>query len=64
MIKCKLSEKDFEVLWDSRAQVSIISLQTLRNKFGEVDLREIKELLDGQEIDLRAANRTSDLYLD
>ena len=59
LAKCKLCEKDFEVLWDSGAQVSIISLQTLRDRFGKVDVREMKELLDGQEIDLRAANGTS-----
>lgn len=63
LIKCKLSEKSFEVLWDNGAQVSIISLQTLRDRFGKVDIREIKELLDGQEIDLRAANGTSVPYM-
>ena len=63
LIKCKLSEKDCEVLWDSGAQVSIISLQTLWDRFLKVDIKEIKELLDGQEIDLRAANGTSVPYL-
>ena len=63
LVKCKLNEKDFEVLWDNGAQVSIISLQTLKDRFGRSDIREIKELLDGQEIDLRAANGTSVPYL-
>ena len=48
---------------ESGAQVSIISLQTLRDRFWKVDIKEIKELLDGQEIDLRAANGTSVPYL-
>ena len=56
-INCKLDGISIEALWDTGAQVSIISEQFLRRHFPSAKLRNISELLDC-ELDLTAANGT------
>ena len=60
-INCKLNGLFVEALWDTGAQVSIISEQFLRNRFPGMKLRNISELIDC-ELDLTAANGTSIPY--
>ena len=45
-INCKLDGISTEALWDTGAQVSIISEQFLRRHFPSAKLRNISELLD------------------
>ena len=56
-INCKLDGISTKALWDTGAQVSIISEQFLRRHFPGAKLRNISELLDC-ELDLTAANGT------
>ena len=56
-INCKLDGISTEALWDTGAQVSIISEQFLRRHFPGGKLRNISELLNC-ELDLTAANGT------
>ena len=45
-IKCKLNALSVEALWDTGAQVSILSEQFLRRRFPGTKLRNISELFD------------------
>eukprot|EP00794_Sanderia_malayensis_P013146 gene13146-14497_t len=49
-------------LWDTGAQVSIISMDTIRSSFPEKPVRKMDELLEDKDISLVAANGTSIPY--
>ena len=56
-VLCSLSGVTVEALWDTGAQVSIVSKSWLGENLTSLELRKIDELLgDGVELDLRAAN--------
>ena len=57
-MKCLLNGKEAEALWDTGAQVSIISHNRVRQNFSGYDVRDISELLGMAELDLKAANGT------
>ena len=57
-VKCQLDGKTEEVLWDTGAQVSIISLSYLKKHFPDYQLRNISELLSIGDLKLEAANGT------
>ena len=62
-ITCELNGSFVEVLWDTGAQVSIISQKYLNSRFPGIKLRNISELIDC-ELDLTAANGTNIPYKD
>ena len=52
-----------EVLWDTGAQVSIITDHLLKKQLSDLEIRHINELLEvGADLKLTAANGTSILY--
>jgi hypothetical protein len=57
-IKTKLNGKRQEILWDSGAQVSIVSVSFIKRKFPKVLVRDISELLNG-DLNVTAANGSS-----
>ena len=62
-VKCYLDEKPTEALWDTGAQVSIVSADFLKSQLPAVQIRDIEQLLgiDGS-ISLQAANGTDIPY--
>ena len=60
-ITCELNGNFVEVLWDTGAQVSIISQKYLNSRFPGIKLKNISELIDC-ELDLTAANGTNISY--
>ena len=63
LVDCYLEDKPTEVLWDTGAQVSIVSEDFLQSQLPTVQTRDIKQLLgtDGS-ISLQAANGTDIPY--
>ena len=63
VVDCYLEDKPTEVLWDTGAQVSIVSEDFLQSKLPTVQTRDIKQLFgtDGS-ISLQAANGTDIPY--
>ena len=63
VVDCYLEDKPTEVLWDTGAQVSIVSEDFLQSQLPTVQTRDIKQLLgtDGS-ISLQAANGTDIPY--
>ena len=58
-VNVKLEEKSLTGLWDTGAQVSILSLDIVKKHFPNKTIRKIEELLDEtEEIKLVAANGT------
>ena len=57
-MKCLLHGKETEALWDTGAQVSIISRNWVRRNLPGYDVRDISELLGMAELDLKTANGT------
>ena len=56
-VLCSLSGVTVDALWDTGAQVSIVSKSWLRENLTSLELRKINELLgEGVELDLRVAN--------
>ena len=63
-MECLLNNRPLEMLWDTGAQVSIISEYVVNSQFPSIQLRDIQELLGtDNNIDLRAANGTKIPYL-
>jgi len=57
MVSCALNRVPFEALWDTGAQVSIVSKSWLSKNLSSSKLRNIEELLrEEAELNLRAAN--------
>ena len=62
-VQCYLNDKLMEVLWDTGAQVSLISEDVLKSHLPSVQVRDICQLLDTQgSISLQAANATDIPY--
>ena len=62
-VKCLLNDKPVEMLWDTGAQVSIISEHVMNINFPFIQVRDIHELLGAESnIDLQAANGTKISY--
>ena len=57
-LKCLLNGLETDALWDTGAQVSIISLSWLKQCLPGCDIRDIAELLGMDGLDLKAANGT------
>ncbi|KAL9964944.1 hypothetical protein ACROYT_G028661 [Oculina patagonica] len=57
-VKCLLNGVETEALWDTGAQVSIVSRSWLRRCLPGCDIRDIAELLGMDGLDLKAANGT------
>ena len=55
MVNCQSNGKATKVLWDTRAQVSMVSKEFLQGTFPDVQVRDISELIEA-EIDITAAN--------
>ena len=58
-IKCQLDKKPVEVLWDTEAHVSIISLYYLKKHFPDYRLKGIFNLLNSKDLKLETANGTA-----
>ena len=60
LINCKLNGIELTALFDTGAQVSIISLKQLRNHFPLVEIQDIKDLLESTvDLELTTANALS-----
>ena len=57
-VNCLLGGVSTEALLDTRAQVSLISKKCVNQNLPVIDIRQINELLDVSELNLRAANGT------
>ena len=63
IVKCSLDQEEFEVLWDTGAQVSLISQEMLDERLPYLEVKNISDLLDPSDnLDLLAANGTSIPY--
>ena len=60
-MNCFLNGRQLEVLWDTGAQVSIMTNDFLNAKFPDVKKRDIRELLDSP-WEINAANGTAIPY--
>jgi len=61
-INCRFNEKSVTALWDTGAQVSIVSEDFLKEHLPFKEVKEIGQLLGVQTISLQAANGTSIPY--
>ena len=48
MVKFLLNDYELDMLWDTGAQVSIISIQLLQQRFKDISIRQLPELLDSK----------------
>ena len=55
MVNCQLNSKATKVLWDTGAQVSMLSKEFLQGTFPDTQVRDISELIEA-ELDITAAN--------
>ena len=62
IVSCLLEGKKVDALWDTGAQVSIISKSWNDAYLPDVLVRDISELLGERELDLQVANGTAFLY--
>ena len=62
VINCRLNGKQIGALWDTGAQVSIVSEHFLEQNFPDTNLRNIAELIDCQ-LNVSAANGTQIPYI-
>ena len=62
IVKCLLNDCEFELLWDTGAQVSIISLEAIQQHLGSIGIRQLSELLDTN-LNLTAVNGTKIPYI-
>jgi len=62
-VQCYLDDKPLEVLWDTGAQVSIVSEGFLRSQLSSVQIQDVEQLLcSNDSISLQAANGTDIQY--
>ena len=57
-VKCTMNDVPAEALWDTGAQVSIISKEWVRHNLPQVKIKGIEEIVGKAELNLRAANGT------
>ena len=62
MVNCQLNGKAAKVLWDTGAQVSMVSKDFLRGTFPDAQVRDISELIEA-ELDVTAANGEAIPYI-
>ena len=62
LVNCLLNGHQHEVLWDTGAQVSIMTNDFLKSQFPDVQKRDISELLDSP-LEINAANGTAIPYI-
>ena len=60
--KCFLNDCECEMLWDTGAQVSIISDEFFQRYLGQMAIEQLSELLDTN-VNLTAVNGTKDPYI-
>ena len=58
IVKCLLNGLETDALWDTRAQVSIISHSWLKQRLPGCDILDIAELVDMDGLELKAENGT------
>jgi hypothetical protein len=58
-VKCLLNGVESTALWDTGAQVSIVSHDWLLKNLPKAELRTVESLLGASELDLKAANGTA-----
>ena len=63
MVNCELNGQGTEALWDTGAQVSIISWDWVRNNLRECTVQPVEKLLGVTQLDLKAANGTDLPYM-
>ena len=56
MVQCVMNDVQTEALWDTGAQVSIVSKDWIAENLPTAEPRQIEELLSDQGLDLKAAN--------
>ena len=61
-IDCLLNDTAVEALWDTGAQVSILSQGYLKEKFPKIEIHPVEELLGNKSLDVTAANGTKIPY--
>ena len=57
MVKCLRNDCEYEMLWDTGAQVSIISVELFQRHIGQMAIKQLSELLDTN-LNLTAVNGT------
>ena len=62
LVKCVMNNVATEALWDTRAQVSIVSKDLIAENLPTAKSRRIEELLKERGLDLKAANGTAIPY--
>lgn len=62
MVKGLLNDFEFDMLWDTGAQVSIISVELLKRHLEQLAIRQLSELLDTN-LNLTAVNGTTVPYI-
>ena len=62
MVKCLLNDYECEMLWDTGAQVSIISVDSVQRCLGQVAIRQLSELLETS-LSLTAVNGSQIPYI-
>ena len=63
MVNCELNGQETEALWDTGAQVSIISWDWVQNNLQECTVQPVEKLLGVTQLDLKAANGTDLPYM-
>ena len=58
-VRCKLNGVELTALWDTSAQISLLSKKQLKEHFGDVEIQDVKLLLDDvTKFELTTVNRT------
>ena len=63
IVKCLMNDIPTTALWDTGAQVSIISHEWVKENLGDITIKPLKELIGCTNLELKAANGTSIPYL-
>ena len=58
VVKCKLGDKEADVLWDTGSMVSLVDRKWLAKNFPDAEIISVSEFLE-EKLELRAANSTS-----
>lgn len=56
IVHVSINDQNVDVLWDTGSQVCIVSREWVENNLSDVEIKPIEELLDGEHIELKAAN--------